>query len=81
MADSERLVLYDIRHEVYLNVNETGIEAAAATGMAFREIGGYVGPPPPEVRVDRPFLYRILDQRTGATLFLGQITDPTAGAG
>ena len=80
MADSERLVLFDIRHEIYLNVNETGIEAAAATGMAFREIGGYVGPPPPEVRVDRPFLYRILDRQTGATLFLGQITDPTVGA-
>ncbi len=77
MADSELLVLFDIRHEVYLNVNETGIEAAAATGMAFRDVGGYVGPPPPKVRVDRPFLYRILDQQTGATLFLGQITDPT----
>ena len=35
--------------------------------------------PPQQLILDRPFLYRIYDQRSGATLFLGQVTDPTAG--
>ncbi len=81
VADSERLILFDIWHEVYLDVNETGIEAAAATALGFRDVGGYVGPPPVAVRVDRPFYYRIHDGETGATLFIGQIVDPTIGAG
>jgi serine protease inhibitor len=33
--------------------------------------------PPEPVILDRPFLYRIVDQESGATLFIGQILDPT----
>ncbi len=79
MADSDRLLLDDVYHKTFLAVDETGVEAAAATALAFREVGGYIGPTPPPVRVDRPFFYRIVDDVTGATLFIGQVTDPTAG--
>ena len=79
MADSDRLVLDDVFHETFLAIDETGVEAAAATAAAFREVGGYIGAEPPPVRVDRPFFYRIVDGVTGATLFIGQVTDPTAG--
>lgn len=79
MADSDRLLLDEVFHETFLAVDETGVEAAAATAAVFREVGGYIGPTPPPVRVDRPFFYRIVDDVTGATLFIGQVTDPTAG--
>jgi serpin B len=34
--------------------------------------------PPIELRVDRPFLFAVRDRMTGALLFLGQVTDPSA---
>jgi serine protease inhibitor len=34
--------------------------------------------PPVPVTLDRPFLYRIIDDQTGATLFIGQVLNPLA---
>lgn len=61
-----------IAHETRLIVDEEGTEAAAVTG------GVMVESAPPEMRFDRPFLFTISDRETGAILFLGAITDPTA---
>jgi serpin B len=36
------------------------------------------GAPPPEVRLDHPFLFMIRDVETGAILFLGHVVDPGA---
>jgi serpin B len=60
-------------HKAFVNVNEEGTEAAAATG-----IGAY-GPPPPTpiFRADHPFIFLIQDKRTGTILFIGRVTDPT----
>ncbi|MDQ3914894.1 MAG: serpin family protein [Actinomycetota bacterium] len=59
-------------HKTYIRVDEEGTEAAAVTG------GVAVTSAPPEFRVDRPFLFTIGDTETGAILFLGTVTDPTA---
>ena len=77
ISGSERMWVDDIFHKVFLAVDEEGVEAAAATAMSLRDVGGYMGPEPVPVRVDRPCIYRIHDTRTGTTLFIGQITDPT----
>jgi serpin B len=69
--------LFDVIHQAFVDVNEDGTEAAAATG----HIGGDApGPVPRTVifRADHPFLFLIKDQRTGAILFLGRIVDPNA---
>jgi serpin B len=57
-------------------VDEVGTVAAAATALGFADSG----PPEPEVtvRADRPFLYLIRHQPTGAVLFVGRVMDPTA---
>jgi serine protease inhibitor len=35
--------------------------------------------PPVEMIVDRPFRFALTDLRSGLPLFLGRVTDPTAG--
>lgn len=55
-------------HQAFVNVNEAGTEAAAATAVVMMTLG----PPPKaiEVRVDRLFLFLIRDRETGTILFL-----------
>ncbi|MDZ7850432.1 MAG: serpin family protein [Halodesulfurarchaeum sp.] len=80
MADiegtGERLFIDDVYHDTYIGVDETGTEAAAATGAVI----GYTSAPadPFEFVADRPFLFAIRDRPTGAILFLGRVVD--AGA-
>ncbi len=38
--------------------------------------GAVIGSHGPTVTVDRPFLFVVRDQPTGAVLFLGRVTDP-----
>ncbi len=78
VADDEQLVLSKVVHETWVAVDEEGTEAAAATVVLMGVVSAPAEPPQPLI-LDRPFLYRIYDQRSGATLFLGQVTDPTAG--
>jgi serpin B len=67
-----------ILHRAVIEVMEDGTEAAAVTAIGFRFTGGTrwsLGPP--EVfRVDRPFLFYVVDDATGAVLFQGRIVDP-----
>lgn len=77
IADDPRLVLDVAAHQAYVAMDEQGTEAAATTMLSMRLVSRRVGPPPVPVVLDRPFLFRIFDQQTGATLFLGRILDPT----
>ena len=63
-------------HGAKVIVDENGTEAAAATAMAFDESM----PPEPDLTIvaDRPFLWAIVHQDTGALLFVGRLVDPTA---
>jgi serine protease inhibitor len=69
--------LADVLQKTWVEVNEQGTEAAAATGgVMITGTGNLERPPPIEFIVDRPFVIAIRDDRTGLLLFLGQITDP-----
>ena len=57
-------------HEAVVEVDEEGTEAAAASG------GAMAGSHGPTVTVDRPFLFMIRDEPTGAVMFLGRVADP-----
>jgi serpin B len=71
----EPLAIDQIEHRAVIDVNEQGTEAAAATGVTMAATA--VEPPPAtSFRVDRPFLYMIVDDQTGAVLFEGEIVDP-----
>jgi serpin B len=68
-----KLYVSDVVQKTMLGIQETGVEAAAATGVP---VFGTVFTPPTPMVVDRPFLVSIVDS-TGAILFLGHIEDPT----
>jgi serpin B len=66
-----------IAHRAVIEVSEESTEAAAATAVGVMITS--VAPKPVEplqFRVDRPFLYYLVDDRTGAVLFQGRVVDP-----
>ena len=74
LQPDERLFISAIVHKAFVEVNEEGTEAAAATAVAM----GFISPPPPPIvfRVDHPFLFAIRHRATGTVLFLGRVTHP-----
>ncbi len=72
---ADRLSLSDAFHKVFVEVNEEGTEAAAATGGRFAT-RGIDDREPTRFVVDHPFLFVIRDLTTGAVLFMGRVVDP-----
>ncbi|ALG08649.1 hypothetical protein AOZ06_18540 [Kibdelosporangium phytohabitans] len=70
------LAIGSVRHKTFVQVDEEGTEAAAATGV---EVVTTSAPQSYRVTVDRPFFFVITDTGTGAPLFLGRVNDPSAG--
>ena len=70
------IVITAALHGAKVIVDENGTEAAAATALGFRKSI----PPPPDLTIvaDRPFLWAIVHQDTGALLFVGRLVDPAA---
>jgi serpin B len=77
MDGTRNLLIAHIIHKAFVAVDEKGTEAAAASGVVMR-IVGEVASEPIIVRCDRPFIFLIHDQQTGAILFAGRVLDPTA---
>jgi serpin B len=68
-------------HKAYVDVNEAGTEAAAATAIIMRTMSARMpGKPIPVFRADHPFLFLIGDKRDGSILFLGRMLNPKAAA-
>ena len=65
------LCITKVKHKAFVDVNEEGTEAAAATS-----IGMGVTSAPQSVNVDRPFLFAIRENLSGTVLFLGRIMRP-----
>ncbi len=73
----ERLYIGRIAHRAVIEVAEENTEAAAATAVVVRPTAIPALPATPEpFRVDRPFLFYLVDDATGAILFEGRIADP-----
>jgi serpin B len=79
LTDSqEPLQLGLVIHKAFVDVNEEGTEAAAATAVGVRATAMVIRPKPaPVFRADHPFVYLIRDVRNGSILFLGRLADPT----
>lgn len=64
-------------HKAFVDVNEEGTEAAAATSSIMVATAVRMPELPVVFRADHPFLFLIRDTRSGGILFLGRVEDPT----
>jgi serpin B len=74
MDGKKDLFISVVAHKAYVDVNEKGTEAAAATGVGMTVTS--MPPPPKEFRADHPFLFLIRHQRSGSILFIGRVQNP-----
>jgi len=73
--ESPRLYISEVKHKSFIEVDEKGTEAAAATSVEIR-----LESAPAfhfNMKVDRPFFFLIHDEETNAMLFMGTVSDPS----
>jgi serpin B len=76
MDGTRALSITAVIHKAFVDVNEEGTEAAAATAVV---MGLRSAPSRPIIfNADRPFIFLIRDRVTGSVLFIGRVTDPSA---
>jgi len=77
MQHDGNLSISAVIHKAYVDVNEEGTEAAAATEVTV--IASVARPTPPIIfRADHPFMFLIRDNRSGSILFIGRVTNPSS---
>jgi serpin B len=73
----ERFVISAVIHKAYVDVNEEGTEASAATVVVMVGAMASMRPPPtPVFRADHPFVFMIRDNKSGGILFMGRVEKP-----
>jgi len=77
MDGSKSLFISEVIHQAFIEVNEEGTEAAAATAVVMARS---IPPPTPTFRADHPFVFLIRDNHSGSILFLGRVVNPKVGA-
>jgi len=70
----ENLYISEVKHKTFVEVNEEGTEAAAATSVGLTLASAA---PSFSMRVDRPFVFFIRERSSGVILFIGKIVEPT----
>lgn len=74
MTGDRELSISEVVHKAFVAVDESGTEAAAATAVIMRATAMPVMPL--EVKVDRPFIFLIMDIQTGSVIFVGRVMNP-----
>ena len=81
MTGNHELFISAVIHKAFIDVNEKGTEAAAATAVVMEHATAmpprFRPPTTPVFRADHPFVFLIRDNRSGGILFMGRVTDPT----
>jgi serpin B len=79
MSQSHELFIGEVLHKTFVEVNEKGTEAAAATAVIMVDASAPPNREPPKMKpfipvfkADHPFLFLIRDNETGSVLFLGR---------
>jgi len=74
MSERKDLYISSVVHKAFVEVNEEGTEAAAATGVVMKLLSISE---PIVFRADRPFIFMIRDNATQSILFIGRVCNPT----
>lgn len=72
------LVLQKVIHQVYFELDEKGVTAAAATAAGIGATAMPPSNPPIDLIVDHPFLFFIVDLKSQEMLFMGKVVQPNA---
>ncbi len=82
-VEPPELFISFVLHKAFVDVQEKGTEAAAATAIGFEATAAPVQRIRfiPTFRADRPFLFLIRDVETGMILFLGRVMNPQSAQG
>ena len=70
------LYISEVIHQAFVEVNEEGTEAAAATAVIMPRDTAEPGLQIPTFRADHPFIFIIQQKETGNILFLGRVSNP-----
>jgi serpin B len=72
------LYINAVAHKAFVEADERGTEAAAATAVGVARMSTSFAPetPPVVFRADHPFIFLIENSRSGAILFMGRVTRP-----
>ncbi|WP_353683656.1 serpin family protein [Thermodesulfovibrio sp. 3907-1M] len=77
MDGTKKLKIDKVIHKAFVEVNEEGTEAAAATAVVMVTKSALNEPKKPVVfRADHPFIFIIQHNKTGAILFIGRVYEP-----
>ncbi|KYK25776.1 MAG: hypothetical protein AYK23_03740 [Candidatus Proteinoplasmatales archaeon SG8-5] len=76
ITGSVPLAITDVIHQSFVEVNEEGTEAAAATAVIIGELS--ISPQPPVFNADHPFIFLIEHEATGQILFMGKVENPAS---
>lgn len=68
------LLISDVIHKTYIDVNEEGTEAAAVTAIVFETTS--IGPAN-GIRLDRPYLFAITENSSKSIVFIGKVSEPS----
>jgi len=75
MTGTDDLFISEVLHKAFVDVDEEGTEAAAATAVIMEAKGMAVMEEPVVMRADHPFIFLIRD-KTGTILFMGRVLNP-----
>ncbi|PIE78387.1 MAG: hypothetical protein CSA15_08085 [Candidatus Delongbacteria bacterium] len=75
MSKKRNIYIDKIIHQSFIEVDESGTEAAAATAVVMKRETAIPPVQNMEFKADHPFIYLIADNQTGNVLFIGQITN------
>jgi serpin B len=79
ITKDEKLWISKVVHKAFIDLDEKGTEAAAATAVIMMRASAVIRDKPKATfKADHPFVYMIRDQATGSILFMGRLSDPLA---
>ncbi len=76
MTGTKELYISHVAHKAFIEVDEAGTEAAAATAIVVERLGGMEMQDYTPFKADHPFLFLIIHRPSQAVLFMGRVTDP-----
>jgi serpin B len=76
MTGNRDFFISAVIHKAYVDVNEEGTEAAAATAVTMRAMAMRAPNLAPVFRADHPFVFLIRDHASNSILFMGRMADP-----